>query len=247
MKIFISWSGKLSHEIALLLEIWLPSAIQAIQPFLSSEHINKGARWFGDVSSELEGTNFGILCLTHKNLTEPWILFEAGALAKSVGGSHVVPFLIDLSPSDLAGTPLGQFQATAVNKDDIQKLLKTINSLLDERRLDDIQLKRSFNRWWPEFETKFQHILTITAREKEQSTAVDGIVKELLDKSREFETYLRKKNNEIVDIRLDMRTKDARKVLTPAKWQIMINGESYQEIIRKFLEKKLREKDEHEE
>lgn len=193
MKIFISWSGKLSHEVALLLETWLPSAIQAIQPFLSSEHIKKGTRWFVDVSSELEGTNFGILCLTHKNLTEPWILFEAGALAKSVGGSHVVPFLIDLSPSDLVGTPLGQFQATAVNKDDIQKLLKTINSLLDQRHLDDIQLKRSFNRWWPEFETKFQHILTSTAHKKEQSTVINGLVKELLDNSREFEMYLTKK------------------------------------------------------
>lgn len=44
-----------------------------------------------------------------------------------------------------------------------------------------------------------------------------------------------------------MRTKPVRKVPTPGKWQININGQSYKEVLRKFLEKKLLEKNEHEE
>ncbi len=61
-------------------------------------------------------TDFGILCLTRENLEQPWILFEAGALAKRVqDNARVVPYLIDdISFAEL-DPPLGLFQA---NKSD---------------------------------------------------------------------------------------------------------------------------------
>src|SRR5258705_12105319 len=96
MKIFISWSGSRSHKLANQLRAWLPHVIQNIEPFMSSGDIATGARWRTNVSSELEKCNFGIICLTPENLRAPWIHFEAGALSKAVGNSHVAPMLLDL-------------------------------------------------------------------------------------------------------------------------------------------------------
>jgi hypothetical protein len=45
MEIFISWSGDLSKKIAEQLKIFLPSVIQSLKPFYSSEDISKGKRW----------------------------------------------------------------------------------------------------------------------------------------------------------------------------------------------------------
>src|SRR5437868_10453661 len=117
MKIFVSWSGELSHKIALILKEWLPVMIQSLELYVSSEDIDKGTRWFADIGSELEDINFGILCLTKDNKNAPWILFEAGALAKSINQSRVTPLLINLSASELQG-PLVQFQATTISKQD---------------------------------------------------------------------------------------------------------------------------------
>jgi hypothetical protein len=84
MKLFISWSGQLSHQIAKELKEWFPLVINQLEPFVSSESIKKGDRWMIDIYSELEHSNFGVICLTKENLTEPWIMFEAGALSKNI-------------------------------------------------------------------------------------------------------------------------------------------------------------------
>jgi len=99
MKVFISWSGPISREVAVALRDWLPSVIQAVEPYVSSEDIDPGVRWGVDIAGQLDDTEFGVLCVTRNNVTAPWLNFEAGALSKSVERSRVVPFLIDLSPS----------------------------------------------------------------------------------------------------------------------------------------------------
>jgi hypothetical protein len=162
MKVFISWSGELSHRIAVILKEWLPTIIQVVEPYVSSEDIDKGARWFSDVSEKLSACNFGLLCLTRENMGAPWVLFEAGALSKSLAQSKVSPFLIDISPADLSG-PLAQFQATTPTAVDVLKLLRSINRELDERKLDDALIEKSFAKWWPDLEeqlreAKEQHV-----------------------------------------------------------------------------------------
>jgi len=79
MKIFISWSGKLSKHVGLTLRDWLPNVIQAADPYISSKDISKGVRWFSEISTELESSHFGIICVTRTNMESPWLLFEAGA------------------------------------------------------------------------------------------------------------------------------------------------------------------------
>jgi hypothetical protein len=113
MKIFISWSGDKSKEIAEFLKNWIEQIIQAAEPWISVD-IEKGKRWNSEISDKLENSKVGIFCITKENLNSPWILFEAGAISKS-SDSYVCTFLIDINPTDLTG-PLSLFQATKLKK-----------------------------------------------------------------------------------------------------------------------------------
>lgn len=147
MKIFISWSGELSHKVALKLREWLPSVIQGLNPYVSSEDIEKGAPWFGEILGNLETSAFGIACLTKENVNKPWVLFEAGAIMGKLGKSFFSPLVIDLTKGEVK-PPLGQLQATNFEKDDVFKLLETINKLGGDKQLADNLLKKSFEMWW---------------------------------------------------------------------------------------------------
>lgn len=158
MKLFISWSGKLSHQIAIELKEWFPLIINQLDPFVSSENIKKGDRWMIDIYSELEQSNFGIICLTKENLTEPWILFEAGALSKNVSQSKVSSILFDNLKQNDVKTPLSLFQNTEFDKEEFKKLVQSINEALGAKKIDDKLLDRSFNKWFPELEEKIGKI-----------------------------------------------------------------------------------------
>ncbi|NML73797.1 TIR domain-containing protein [Rhizobium sp. S-51] len=161
MKVFISWSGDLSREVAVVLRDWLPSVIQSIEPYVSSEDIDKGTRWSSDIASELETSSFGILCVTGSNIHAPWINFEAGALSKSVESSRVSPFLFNIKRSDVSG-PLVQFQSTINEKEDIFKLLNSINDA-EEKSLPIDRLRTIFDVWWPKLE---EHLSKLESKTK---------------------------------------------------------------------------------
>lgn len=148
MDVFISWSGEPSKAIANALREWLPQIINAIKPWLSSADIDAGSRWAIDVASRLQEAKAGIICLTPGNLHEDWILFEAGALSKTLTNTYVCPLLFDLEPSDVKG-PLAQFQAVRANKDGLLTLLKTLNSASGENSRTESQIQEAFEVWWP--------------------------------------------------------------------------------------------------
>jgi len=105
MKVFISWSGDKSKQVAEWIDTWLQCTIQSSDPWLSSRSIDRGATWFTEIMNELSDTSIGIICLTKENKDKPWILFEAGAIAKGLSSSRVCTFLIDLEPIDLVNPP----------------------------------------------------------------------------------------------------------------------------------------------
>ena len=93
MKVFISWSGELSHRLALNFQAWLPNVIHTLETWVSSEDIAKGVQWGVALSKELDQNSVGILCITRQNVSSPWINYEAGALAKHLEESRVIPFV----------------------------------------------------------------------------------------------------------------------------------------------------------
>jgi hypothetical protein len=159
MRVFLGWSGNRSKEIAKILKEWLPPVIQAVDPWMSPD-MEKGIRWEPEIAERLAESRVGIIILTEENLNEPWILFEAGALSREMD-THVCTFLLDISPTDIEN-PLAQFQHTRFKRDDIWKLVLTINKIVNkvgERSLSEDLLNKTFNTYWPQLEEKFQEIV----------------------------------------------------------------------------------------
>jgi TIR domain len=189
INVFLSWSGESSKSAAQVLRGWLPTVIQSVHPYMSAEDIDKGERWSIDIARQLEETNFGIICMTPENISAPWVLFEAGALSKSMERSRVSPLLFSLNPSDFSKSPLLQFQLTTFNKDEVFKLLQSINNASSERdRLRKDVLKITFERSWVDLSEQigkidFNRVISIPPTTT-SSDKMAEILEELLSNSR---------------------------------------------------------------
>ena len=196
MKVFISWSGEQSREIGLEFKNWIPAVIQAVKPYFSSSDIDKGSRWASEISKELEQSRVGLICLTRENLEAPWIMFEAGALSKSIENSKVCPMLFGLETTDLTG-PLVQFQATVFNKAEVRKLMESINSELGDNGLAKDVLDSVFDKWWPELEDKITKIINKKDSNKAQNVRTErDLLEEILSLTR-----LLHRDNELEDLK----------------------------------------------
>lgn len=139
--------------------------------------------WFTEINNELRDTTVGIICLTHENKASPWILFEAGALAKGLATNKVCTFLVDLVPHDIKD-PLAQFNHTLPNKESVMNLTATLNSSL-EMPLDTNTLTAVFEAFWPKFEKDFAQLLVDFPQEAViERRSEESILGELLDLTR---------------------------------------------------------------
>lgn len=180
MKVFISWSGAKSREVAVALRQWIPDIIQTVEPWMSELDIDAGARWSKEIAAELGDTKFGIICLTKGNHSSPWILFETGALAKTLTDTFVCPYLIDLEPSEIPQGPLTQFQAKHANEKETWELIATINKALKDGALPEEKLRRAFERWWPDLRDKLQKLPT-EREEVRAHRSVEDMIEEILN------------------------------------------------------------------
>ena len=156
MKVFLSWSGHRSRMLAVALRDWLPLVLHFADPWLSETDIAAGERWALTLAKELETSNFGILCLARDNVESPWVLFEAGSLAKFLENSRVVPFLLDLELRELSG-PLAQFQAKKVTREATLDLLRSVNATA-EKPVEQARLAQLFELAWPKLEAALASI-----------------------------------------------------------------------------------------
>ncbi len=183
MKVFLSWSGERSKAVAEYLQGWLQSVIQSIEPWFSPDDIKKGSPWLAELNSELEAHSVAIICLTLENRTAPWLLFEAGALSKALKDkAFVCPLLIGLEPADVQD-PLAQFQLTRTTKEEIRRLLLTINGRM-ERPLSKDRLDESFELRWPRLETKLSEIAAQGTSAPSAKRPKDDILAEILEQVR---------------------------------------------------------------
>jgi len=111
--VFISWSGERSKWVAEAMRDWLPLVLQTAKPWMSATDIEKGSRGLNEVSGRLQGMKIGIVCLTPENLETPWILYEAGALSKTIDDkTRLCTYLLGGLQFQHVKPPLGMFQAT---------------------------------------------------------------------------------------------------------------------------------------
>jgi hypothetical protein len=181
---FISWSGERSGAAAEFLRKWLPKVIQAAKPWLSSKDIEKGSRSLDEIAKALQGVRFGIICLTPENLNAPWILYEAGALSKTIDdGSRLWTYLLGgLQPKDVT-PPLGSFQATVAEEEDTRKLLHTINTAVSEEAVREENLNELFDLMWPKLRNAL-HNLPPPDRTAPAKRSTEDMVAELLEITR---------------------------------------------------------------
>lgn len=156
MKIFISWSGAQAKALAKLLRTWLPMFSEQIEPWFSDDDIHAGRRWSLMIAEQLNQSDFGIICLTRESLRSSWVMFEAGALAKSLERGTVIPLLYGLDAGDVSG-PLTEFQTRKVNKADMFTVVTVINEQLQQPRSTE-RLKRLYDALWTDFEAELKAI-----------------------------------------------------------------------------------------
>jgi len=148
MKIFLSWSGTESKQLAAIFKDWLPNVLQYVDPYMSAEDITLGERWNNNITNNLHESIFGLIFVTPSNINAPWINYEAGALSKTLD-SKVVPILYKADVMILNEGPLKQFQsAKNLEKDSVLSLLKSINNSNNDGKLDESRLEKAFEMWW---------------------------------------------------------------------------------------------------
>lgn len=168
MKVFISWSGKRSKALANALRGWLPMALQYVEPWVSDKDISAGDRWAQAIAGELDSSNFGIICVTPENLHSEWVLFESGALSKSMLDAKVIPLLYGLEISDLSG-PLSQFQAQKLEESGVMEIVKSINNVSETKTSEQI-VEQLVPALWPRLKEALETIPDTEPSEKHVRT-----------------------------------------------------------------------------
>jgi TIR domain len=178
MKVFISWSGPLAGNVAEKLRTWLRKVIQVVEPFVSSQDIDKGDVWLVELLRELQESSVGIICVTRENLHRDWLLFESGALIRQMGRGRLCTLLIDVSPAEVAPL-LSVFQSTTFKREDVFRLVQTIHSALERPRplLLDAELEEQFETHWPDLES---HVRKALSEPAPQQSEIQELAQELL-------------------------------------------------------------------
>jgi len=234
VNVFLSWAGEQSRQTAELLKTWLSGVLQASRPWVSSKDIDRGSVWFGEIQEQLRDTQVGIICLTKDNLERPWILFEAGALAKGLASNRVCTFLIDLKPSDIRD-PLAQFNHTEPTAEGVLKLLTTLNRALGENQLPEQVLERVFRANWSEFEQRFQEILntTVDSAPPPERRSTDDLLEEILTITRNMSTRLHQLEDDSSAKMRVLRDKNLNYV--PFKWDTLKMDEATRGLAAAYI------------
>lgn len=117
-------------------------------------------------------------------------------------------FLFDIKRSEVDG-PILQFQSTIFNREDVFKLVKTLNKASGEDQLNDAMLDKAFNVWWPTLEEELNKLTEL--QDVEASDETNGvnsenseILEEILDLSRLNQKLLRNPDSDTRNILAEM-------------------------------------------
>lgn len=189
MNVFISWSGERSRLAAEAFRHYLPRILaRNSSEFYISTEIRKGEDWEKNLHEGLQAADFGILCVTRGNYAAPWMIYEAGYLSHKA--EKVAPFLLDIHPSELEG-PLARFQSTVFDKEDLQKLVLSMN-LLESTPLREKYLLDNFAGVYSAWEERLKE--AVASRDSAEDVARQTLadVERLLKRSEKNQALLKK-------------------------------------------------------
>jgi hypothetical protein len=153
---------------------------------MSDEDIESGRRWNEEVGRQLQQADYGIICLTCTNLDRPWMLFEAGALAKRFDKARVVPILIDLEPADVK-MPLASFQGRPLDKDGMRRLVQDINALREDHPRPREQVDATFDGMWPSLEAEVKTAIKKAPPAPRRDRPIGDMLAEIVETVRRIE------------------------------------------------------------
>ena len=185
VRVFISWSGHLSQSIARALRAWLPPVVQHVEPWMSDEEIKSGTRWNDEVAKALDQTDFGIVCVTASNQHKPWLMFEAGALAKRLDVGRVVPLCVDLAPAEVTG-PLEAFQGQRLDEGGMRRLVQDMMFLRDKPPAQ-AQIDQLFRAVWPSLESQVSEAKQQPPGPQSAQRTTEEMLEELVERVRRIE------------------------------------------------------------
>jgi hypothetical protein len=161
MKVFLSWSGETSRQIAEVLKQWLPDVIQNLEVFYSPD-ILRGRRWLDVLRDELQDNSIGLFCITHESLQSLWMSYEAGALVSRNPNAKVVPILFGLPVEAIHQLPYSIFQSTLYSKEEMLKIVESINDSMGHP-LESSRLNKYFELLWPELDAKIAPLIPVSS------------------------------------------------------------------------------------
>ena len=176
--------------------------LQYVEPWVSDQDISAGERWAQAIAGELDASNFGIICITPENIHSEWILFEAGALSKSMQDGKVIPLLFGLELSDLSG-PLSQFQAQKMEESGMKEVVKSINKISATKTSDTI-VDQLLPALWPTLKESIAAIPNTAPSEKHMRPNHE-ILEELVVGIRGINTSIRELEPETKEGDYDLR------------------------------------------
>ncbi len=183
MRIFISWSKTRGLALAQALNEFIPNVLQDVAPFFSPD-IEKGTQWAHEIAKALEESVFGIICVTPESFNEPWLNFEAGAVA-SILSRRMSPIILGLSKGDIP-PPLSNYTLTDTTEQDVRRLMSDLNSKL-ERPLSDDRFNKAFSVHWASLSDDLSKIEAISTYDvsKPSQRSLEDKVDELLALARQ--------------------------------------------------------------
>lgn len=138
---------------------WLPQVLHAIgsdDPFFSEEDIDPGTFSDDRMRARFADAEYCIVCVTPENVMNPWINYEAGAIAERLNGK-TTPWALGVNPRSMKAAPLIRLQVMQADESGTRRIIQGINKY-SPRPVSDAVLSKSFDRFWPELEEQLQAI-----------------------------------------------------------------------------------------
>ena len=173
MSIFISWSGPSNRDVGRKVKQFVSEVLGTDDVFMSDEDIAPGDKSLEEIDLALKRSTAALVIVSARTAREPWLNFEAGAMAVRLEKTSVIPILLDLNFSQLI-QPLAQFQA--IRYDDAEKfrrMLVVLNAQRDAERIKSDTLEIVFRTRWADFQKDVASIIEASASPEDAAELPD--------------------------------------------------------------------------